>query len=777
MTPMKRISLQTLKHTLKDIHSNTESRKFCFVLGAGASYKSGIPTGRQLAELWFDEIRERHSEEEFELWTTVAKINITDLAAHYGSIYRKRFESDKSSGYEFLVQAMRTAKPTFGHFVLAQILTKATGNCVLTTNFDSLIESSIYQYTDKTPLVCGHESLSGYARPSNIHPLIIKIHRDLLLSPKSDQDEISTLDEGWQEPLDNMFSSHIPIVIGYGGNDGSLMNYFEQMNKPSNFLWCGHKGTVPSERVQTLIEKMEGFYIEIDGFDEMMKELLWVFDKIKPVNEELETVTKSRIEAMRKQLEEMNVTIAKAPIKIEKSKKLSAYEYAELANKEPDYEKRKAIYLEALEKFPNTAWLWNAFTYFLVTEKKDFTNLEEYYLKALSIDSENEYINANFAIYLVENNKDYYNAEKYFLKALAIEPDNANYNGNYAIFLNDIKKDYDNAEKYYLKALAIEPNDAANNGNYAIFLNNIKKDYDNAEKYYLIALAIDPDNATYNGNYAVFLNAIRKDNDNAEKHFLKALNTEPDKANHNVNYAIFLNDIRKDYDNVEKYYLKALAIEPANVGYNGNYAIFLRDIRKDYDNAEKHYLKALDIEPDNAANNGNYALFLDYVRKDYDNAEKYYLKALNTEPDDVTYNVNYAVFLKEIRKDYNNAEKYYLKALTSQPDSAHSNGNYAHFLLALNRKNEATSYLENAFILIDNKPIDLLLELWFYKYAHYLEALEASENAIEDLLKKGVRSIGWNFEQNIEVAIENGHPNPEKLKELAERITKDEVSP
>ena len=199
---MKKISAHTFKCTLRDIHTNTENRKFCFVIGAGASYKSGIPTGGQLAQKWFDEIKERYSTEELGLWIKEVKLNEKDLAAHYGSIYRKRFETDKTSGYEFLVQAMRSAKPTFGHIVLAQILTKAPGNCILTTNFDSLIESSIYQYTDKTPLVCGHESLSGYARPSNIHPLIIKIHRDLLLSPKSDPDEINKLDEGWKEPLE-----------------------------------------------------------------------------------------------------------------------------------------------------------------------------------------------------------------------------------------------------------------------------------------------------------------------------------------------------------------------------------------------------------------------------------------------------------------------------------------------------------------------------------------------------------------------------------------------
>lgn len=176
---MKKISSHTFKYTLRDIKSNTENRKFCFILGAGSSFSSGIPTGAKLAEKWFSEIKDIYPESEIEQWLREENIDESDLASNYGSIYRKRFENDKTSGYEFLVQAMRTAKPTFGHIVLAQILSKSPGHVVLTTNFDSLIESSLYQFTDKTPLVCGHESLSGYARPSQIHPLIVKIHRDL----------------------------------------------------------------------------------------------------------------------------------------------------------------------------------------------------------------------------------------------------------------------------------------------------------------------------------------------------------------------------------------------------------------------------------------------------------------------------------------------------------------------------------------------------------------------------------------------------------------------
>ena len=77
-----------------------------------------------------------------------------------------------------------------------------------------------------------------------------------------------------------------------------------------------------------------------------------------------------------------------------------------------------------------------------------------------------------------------------------------------------------------------------------------------------------------------------------------------------------------------------------------------------------------------------------------------------------------------------------------------------------------------AFQLNNGEKNDLLIELWFYKYAHYFESLDEAENTIEELLNAGIRSIAWDLSLNVKTGIKNGHPNPKKLKELAERITK-----
>ncbi|WP_350292066.1 tetratricopeptide repeat protein [uncultured Croceitalea sp.] len=736
---MKVISSHEFKHILKDIHKNSESRKFCFILGAGASYNSGIPTGSELAKQWFSEIEQRMLKSELKKWMNENKIDSKNLGAAYGNIYRKRFENDKTSGYESLVQVMKKAKPTFGHIVLAQVLSTIPGHCVLTTNFDNLVESAVYQFTNKTPLVCGHESLSGYARPSNIHPLIIKVHRDLLLNPKSTPEEIHQLASGWYEPLDTIFGTHIPIVIGYGGNDGSLMSYFENMKKPSNFFWCGRNENSTSPYVKGLITKLDGRFVKIKGFDELMYELLPVFDEIKPLEEELNDITKNRVSIATKKLEELSAfeddEIASSNEELIE-KELSALEYDNLARKEMNLEKRKEIYLEALKHYPKTAWLWNVFTHFLHFIKKDYQNLEEYYLKALSVD-----------------------------------PNYVFNNGNYAIYLEEIKKDYPEAEKYYLKSISLDSEDPINTGNYANYLKEIKKDYDAAEKYYIKAIALDNNNVINTGNFASYLRFIKKDYQEAEKYYLKALSIEPENANNNGNYASYLQEIKKDYAKAEKYYLKALSIEPENANNNGDYATYQHFIKKDYQEAEKYYLKALKIEPENANNNGNYANYLQQIKKDYAKAEKYYLKALKIEPEQPNNNGNYANYLHIVKKDYQEAEKYYLKALKIQPEHANNNGNYSQLLLIQERKKVASKFLNKAFQLNGDEKSDLLIELWFYRFAHYPEYLSEAEQKIEKLLGEGIRSIGWDFGENIKVAIKENHPNQKKLKEFAKRIT------
>jgi NAD-dependent SIR2 family protein deacetylase len=85
MSP-RTIASKTFLHHFCDRNGQSEKR-FCFILGAGASRASGIPTGAELARQWIGELEERYPGEELEQWYAEAKIDKNDPAPGYSAIY------------------------------------------------------------------------------------------------------------------------------------------------------------------------------------------------------------------------------------------------------------------------------------------------------------------------------------------------------------------------------------------------------------------------------------------------------------------------------------------------------------------------------------------------------------------------------------------------------------------------------------------------------------------------------------------------------------------
>ena len=55
----KKLKLNTLlEHFVSD---KREDKKVCFILGAGASKQSGIPTGKELVKTWIDDLKKLFS--------------------------------------------------------------------------------------------------------------------------------------------------------------------------------------------------------------------------------------------------------------------------------------------------------------------------------------------------------------------------------------------------------------------------------------------------------------------------------------------------------------------------------------------------------------------------------------------------------------------------------------------------------------------------------------------------------------------------------------------
>ena len=297
------------------IHAIIEGKKygerFCFIFGAGASVSSGIPTGAELEYRWMEDMEKSPGLEEVQMaakalkekgkldyefkeiekvWRDAKAQKQTSLPSeYYFDIYTVRFHPNYSNGYHYLENLMEHAKPSFGYHPLSLLLADGGGsNLVITTNFDNLVEDSLFLYTDKKPLVINHELLAEFAGDLNIRrPVIAKIHRGIFFNPLNRAEETKKLHGKWKEVLKKVFQNYTPIVIGYGGGDSSLMGVLEEesVTMKNGIYWCYvEKYGLPSDKIQTIIENKNGYLVHTAGFDAVMAAIgnALFSDRIKP---------------------------------------------------------------------------------------------------------------------------------------------------------------------------------------------------------------------------------------------------------------------------------------------------------------------------------------------------------------------------------------------------------------------------------------------------------------------------------------------------------------
>jgi Tfp pilus assembly protein PilF len=458
-TDSRKISQKQLLRIFTDLKTHTDDG-MCFLLGAGASFTSGIPTGVQLAKCWYDDIKADLSKAELSTWQqSLDGFDEKQLAKFYTQIFEKRFDNPSTGFYE-LQDLMKDAKPSIGYSFLAQILAnqKLSHKFVITTNFDHMVEDAIRFYTTERPLVCGHESLAEYINARSIRPTIIKVHRDLLLHPFNKAGNTDTLKEAWQRTLKPILQHYHLVVIGYGGNDGSLMDYLRDMKENRRSIyWCYRSESELDERILKLLDKDYDRLVKITGFDQFMLTLGELYDCPLLINQD--DLSKSQL-------------VINALNEVERyQRQLEAF-----AEKTVKDDKGDTDTTEALAK------LFDG----------DGKPLKHWWQVEMKVEEESD-----------NDQKD-----ALYQDGISQFPDSYGLLSNYAIFLKNIRKDYEQAESYYRKALELEPNNAITNGNYAIFLENIRKDYEQAESYYRKALELEPDRANTNGNYAGLLLAL-----------------------------------------------------------------------------------------------------------------------------------------------------------------------------------------------------------------------------------------------------------------------------
>lgn len=275
----KRITEQRFLDHIADGYQ--AGQRYCFVLGAGAAKASGIRTGEEMMREWrayllekgatyrFDCARELGLEEKDYLY--LFEDGYTLKNDDYFTLFDLRFAGAPNIAYAYLEKEMEGKYPSYGYFPLAMLLSNTENRLVITTNFDTLLEDALYTYTFKHPMVVGHESLASYIGSNSRHPVIAKIHRDLLFRPFNRKEDMDKLRSEWEQPLRNALSRYIPIVIGYAGGDHTFMSLLEKIEL-NGIYWC-YLGGTPSKSIEDTVARHNGYLVKILGFDEIMFQL------------------------------------------------------------------------------------------------------------------------------------------------------------------------------------------------------------------------------------------------------------------------------------------------------------------------------------------------------------------------------------------------------------------------------------------------------------------------------------------------------------------------
>lgn len=183
--------------------------------------------------------------------------------------------------------------------------------------------------------------------------------------------------------------------------------------------------------------------------------------------------------------------------------------------------------------------------------------------------------------------------------------------------------------------------------------------------------------------------------------------------------------------------------------------------------AEDIHQMVIAAEHKNADNFGNFAQSMNNIRKNYDRAEELYQQAIAADPKQANDLDNYANFILPIRKDYARAEKLYQQAIAAKRADIFANN--ARFELAKGNYKKGRDLIDQSFATATER-LDIKLELWFYRLAHFPRDYPQSQNEIVTLLKTGVRDEGGDFSGNIAQAEKSGHPNVALLKALSDVI-------
>ena len=268
------------------------------LLGAGASFRSGVPTAadavRQIARLVYSERvlknsrpPERVKPSEWESWVQTFDWFIPgpDRLAENFPLVVENLLVPAEFRKRVLIDLMRPVNGiSVGYKILADFVMRGLVHTVLTTNFDTCLPDALRERQphirhiyEVNRAVGDYDQFNVYSRCQ-----IIWLHgRAEQYSDKNAAGETGALDKGLLSRVRPMLDASPIIVIGYRGSEPSVMEGLFGQNKegrldfPNGVYWCTRHNESIHPHVEAFARRLGSNFrpVRIDGFDELLTEL------------------------------------------------------------------------------------------------------------------------------------------------------------------------------------------------------------------------------------------------------------------------------------------------------------------------------------------------------------------------------------------------------------------------------------------------------------------------------------------------------------------------
>lgn len=239
---------------------NSSDQEFEFFFGAGASINSGIPLAPTMIWDFKREIfcREKGiSTHRFpDLSNDLFKKKIQNYfdekgdfpksgdKIEYSFYFEKCYPTDEGRR-KYIENKVLNINPSIGYLVHALLLVSKRIRRVWTTNFDNLIADGVKTISPiQNVNVYGFNNISSLRNVSADGPCVFKLHGDFQYDfLRNTNKELQTLEDEMKQEFSTSMKQKGLIVIGYSGNDNSIMNFFEENAKNKDFLSKGFFGS------------------------------------------------------------------------------------------------------------------------------------------------------------------------------------------------------------------------------------------------------------------------------------------------------------------------------------------------------------------------------------------------------------------------------------------------------------------------------------------------------------------------------------------------------